>query len=187
MLVILMFRNKKQKNINKYKSFEQWANETLQNIENMEEEQQEKNSKTTYESNSDKKAFGKFSDNKDVKEILQRSNSKNISQIDSRSHEGKASSRGSIEGKPIMGDEGDPVNSDLRRRLQEKKSKELREKRQKKEYKNDVNYKRKFVHVFQLFLHFSSYKNTLKNKESFRRAIIMSEILAPPLAKRKKI
>ena len=86
----------------------------------------------------------------------------------------------------MMGSEGDPVNPDLRRRLEEKRARELRAKREEKLYKKDANYKRKSVRNAEKHEKVQSYKKTFKNKADFRKAIIMSEILAPPLAKRKK-
>lgn len=186
MRVIMMFRNKKNNQESKYKSFEDWANDTLKKLEEMEDGKQEENKKTTYESKKKPTVFRKFSDNKDVDEKFPRPENKKQSQMDKRSHEGKVNSRGSIKGNPAMGREGDPINPDLRRRLEEKKRRELRESRIKKEYKRDAHYKRKNERNEEKHAKVASYKSTLKNKESFRKAIIMSEILAPPLAKRKK-
>ena len=185
MRVIMMFRNNKNNQKSKYKSFEEWANDTLKKLEEVEEEN---NSKTSYESDSKPTVFRKFSDNKDVKEKFPRPEVKNKtrSQMDKRSHEGKVNSKGSIESSPMIGREGDPINPDLRKRLEQKKLKELREKRDKKAYKNDVHYKRKNVRDAEKHEKIASYKKDLKNKDNFKRAIIMSEILAPPLAKRKK-
>ncbi|MFO3715338.1 hypothetical protein [Anaerococcus cruorum] len=182
----MMFNKRNKNSKSKYKSFEEWANDTLKKLEEMEEENQEKNKKTTYESKKKPTVFRKFSDNKDVDEKFPRPESKKQSQMDKRSHEGKVNTRGSIKGNPAMGREGDPINPDLRRRLEEKKRRELRESRKKKEYKNDVHYKRKNEKNAEKHAKVASYKSTLKNKESFRKAILMSEILAPPLAKRKK-
>lgn len=181
----MMFRNNKNNQKSKYKSFEEWANDTLKKLEEVEEEN---NSKTSYESDSKPTVFRKFSDNKDVKEKFPRSEVKNKtrSQMDKRSYEGKVNSKGSIESSPMIGREGDPINPDLRKRLEQKKLRELREKREKKAYKNDVHYKRKNVKDAEKHEKITSYKKDLKNKENFKRAIIISEILAPPLAKRKK-
>lgn len=181
-----MFNKRNKNSKSKYKSFEDWANDTLKKLEEMEEENQEKNKKTTYESKKRPTIFRKFSDNKDVDEKFPRPESKKQSQMDKRSHEGKVNTKGSIKGNTAMGREDDPINPDLRRRLEEKKIRELRESRKKKEYKNDVHYKRKNEKVAKKHAKVASYKSTLKNKESFRKAILMSEILAPPLAKRKK-
>ena len=184
----MMFRNKKNKQESKYKSFEDWANDTLKKLEEVEDENNNKSSKTSYESDSKPTAFRKFSDNKDVKEKFPRPEHKNKkqSQMDKKSHEGKVNSKGSIKGNAAMGREGDPINPDLRRRLEEKKRRELRESRIKKEYKKDAHYKRKNERNAEKHAKVASYKATLKNKESFRKAILMAEILAPPLAKRKK-
>ena len=186
MRVIMMFRNKKSNQESKYKSFEDWANDTLKKLEEMEQEKQEENKKTTYESKNRPTVFRKFSDNKDVDEKFPRPENKKQSQMDKKSHEGKVNSKGSIESSPMIGREGDPINPDLRKRLEQKKLRELREKREKKAYKNDVHYKRKNVKDAEKHEKITSYKKDLKNKENFKRAIIISEILAPPLAKRKK-
>ena len=186
----MMSNNKKKKT--SYESFDSWIkaaknsiNELIEEAEReVEEEERKKNQ--SYQSGKKPTVFRKFSDNKGVDEKFPRKESKKQSQMDKRSHEGKVNTRGSIKGNAAMGREGDPINPDLRRRLEEKKRRELRASRDKKEYKNDVHYKRKNEKDAEKHAKIASYKSTLKNKESFRKAILMSEILAPPLAKRKK-
>lgn len=135
--------------------------------------------KKTYKKPSKNKVYRKFGPNTKLKEIFPRNKtfslkdfanknqkpSNNYSQIDmsTESHEGKQSSRGSIHGKTLI-DSEDHVNPDLRRRLKEKKA---REKLQKEE--RIKNKKEKII----------------KNKKELKKAIIFSEILQAPLAKRK--
>lgn len=185
-----MSNNKKKKT--SYESFDSWIksaknsiNELIEEAER-EVEEEERKKKQSYQSGKKPTVFRKFSDNKDLDEKFPRPESKRQSQMDKRSYEGKVNSKGSIKGNTVIGREGDPINPDLKRRLEEKKRRELRESRNKKEYKNDVHYKRKNVREAEKHDRVNSYKNTLKNKEDFRKALIMSEILAPPLAKRKK-
>lgn len=136
--------------------------------------------KKTYKKPSKNKVYRKFGPNTKLKEIFPRNktfalkdfanknqkSSNNYGQIDMsrESHEGNQSSRGSIHGKTLI-DSEDHVNRDLRRRLKEKKS---REKLQKKEGRIK-NKKEKMI----------------KNKKELKKAIIFSEILQAPLAKRK--
>lgn len=136
--------------------------------------------KKTYKKPSKNKVYRKFGPNTKLKEIFPRNktfalkdfanknqkSSNNYGQIDMsrESHEGKQSSRGSIHGQTLI-DSEDNVNRDLRRRLKEKKS---REKLQKKEGRIK-NKKEKII----------------KNKKELKKAIIFSEILQAPLAKRK--
>lgn len=136
--------------------------------------------KKTYKKPSKNKVYRKFGTNTKLKEIFPRNKTfslkdfanknqkqtNNYSQIDisRESHEGNQSSRGSIHGKTLI-DSEDNVNRDLRRRLKEKKS---REKLQKKEGRIK-NKKEKII----------------KNKKELKKAIIFSEILQAPLAKRK--
>lgn len=191
MRVILMSNNKKKKT--SYESFDSWIksaknsiNELIEEAER-EVEEEERKKKQSYQSGKKPTVFRKFSDNKDVKELFPKKESNNKkSGMNKRSYEGNVNSKGSISGKSMMGPEGDPVNPDLRKRLEEKRAKELREKKQQKLYKKDIHYKRKSVKDAEKHEKIDSYKKTLKNKENFRKAIIMSEILAPPLAKRKK-
>ena len=136
--------------------------------------------KKAYKKPSKNKVYRKFGPNTKLKEIFPRNKTfslkdfanknqkqtNNYSQIDisRESHEGNQSSRGSIHGKTLI-DSEDNVNRDLRRRLKEKKS---REKLQKKEGRIK-NKKEKMI----------------KNKKELKKAIIFSEILQAPLAKRK--
>lgn len=136
--------------------------------------------KKTYKKPSKNKVYRKFGPNTKLKEIFPRNKTfslkdfanknqkqtNNYSQIDisRESHEGNQSSRGSIHGKTLI-DSEDNVNRDIRRRLKEKKS---REKLQKKEGRIK-NKKEKMI----------------KNKKELKKAIIFSEILQAPLAKRK--
>lgn len=185
-----MFNNNNKNKKTTYQSFDSWINTAKNSLNELIEEaereieEEEKKKKQSYESSKKPTVFRKFSDNKEVKELFPRN--KNQSVMDKRSQEGKVNSKGSISGKTMMGSEGDPVNPDLRRRLEEKKARELREKRKEKIYKKDANYKRKSVKEAEKHQIIESYQKTLKNKANFRKAIIMSEILAPPLAKRKK-
>ena len=190
MRVITMFNINNKNKKTTYQSFDSWINTAKNSINELIEEaereieEEEKKKKQSYESSKKPTVFRKFSDNKEVKELFPRNKNKSV--MDKRSHEGKVNSKGSISGKTMMGSEGDPVNPDLRRRLEEKKARELRAKRKEKIYKKDANYKRKSVREAEKHEIIESYQKTLKNKANFRKAIIMSEILAPPLAKRKK-
>ena len=190
MRVIMMFNKNNKNKKTTYQSFDSWIktaknsiNELIEEAER-EIEEEEKKKKQSFEPSKKPTVFRKFSDNKEVKELFPRNKNKSV--MDKRSHEGKVNSKGSISGKTMMGSEGDPVNPDLRRRLEEKKARELRAKRKEKIYKKDANYKRKNVREAEKHQIIESYKKTFKNKADFRKAIIMSEILAPPLAKRKK-
>lgn len=190
MRVIMMFNKNNKNKKNTYQSFDSWLktaknsiNELIEEAER-EIEEEEKKKKQSFEPSKKPTVFRKFSDNKEVKEIFPRNKNKSI--MDKRSQEGKVNSKGSISGETMMGSEGDPVNPDLRRRLEEKRARELRAKREEKLYKKDANYKRKSVRNAEKHEKVQSYKKTFKNKADFRKAIIMSEILAPPLAKRKK-
>lgn len=136
--------------------------------------------KKTYKKPSKNKVYRKFGTNTKLKEIFPRNKtfslkdfanknqkpSNNYSKIDisSESHEGNQSSRGSIHGKTLI-DSEDNGNLDLRRRLKEKKA---REKLQKEEER--IKKKKEKV---------------IKNKKELKKAIIFSEILQAPLAKRK--
>lgn len=134
--------------------------------------------KKTYKKPSKNKVYRKFGPNTKLKEIFPRNKtfslkdfanknqkpSNNYSQIDisRESHEGNQSSRGSIHGKTLIDSQGH-VNPDLRRN----KEKKAREKLQKEE--RTKNKKEKMI----------------KNKKELKKAIIFSEILQAPLAKRK--
>ena len=185
-----MFNNNNKNKKTTYQSFDSWINTAKNSINELIEEaereieEEEKKKKQSFEPSKKPTVFRKFSDNKEVKELYPRNKNKSV--MDKKSHEGKVNSKGSISGKTMMGAEGDPVNPDLRRRLEEKRARELRAKREEKLYKKDANYKRKSVRNAEKHEKVQSYKKTFKNKADFRKAIIMSEILAPPLAKRKK-
>lgn len=194
MLVILMFsKNDKNKKTN-YQSFDSWLSNAKKSINDFKEEvereleEEEKNSKNIFESAGKGTAYRKFSDNKDLKEIFPSPQSSKTRQtiMDKKSHEGKVNSKGSISGSPIMGREGDPVNPDLRRRLEEKRRREMRASRDKNKslFHND-DYKRKSVKTAEKSERVESFKNSLKDKESFRKAILASEVLGPPISKRK--
>lgn len=144
--------------------------------------------KKTYKKPSKNKVYRKFGPNTKLKEIFPRNktfalkdfanknqkSSNNYSQIDisRESHEGNQSSRGSIHGKTLIGSE-DHVNPDLRRRLQEKKAREkLRKEEERKQREKEERIKNKK-------------EKMIKNKKELKKAIIFSEILQAPLAKRK--
>lgn len=126
--------------------------------------------KKTYKKPSKNKIYRKFGTNTKLKEIFPRNKnqkpSNNYSQIDisRESHEGKQSSRGSIHGKTLI-DSEDHVNPDLRRRLKEKKAREKLQKDQERKQREK--------------------EKIIKNKKELKKAIIFSEILQAPLAKRK--
>lgn len=180
--------NKKQNN---YKSFDDWLNSAKKSINEFKEEierelEEEENKKKSLESSDKKTVYRRFSDNADLKEIFPRPQKSNTRQtiMDKKSHEGKVNTRGSITGSPIMGNEGDPVNPDLRKRLEEKRRAE-RMKASKEANKNSIeSYKRKSVKKAEKKAQISDFKKSLKNKETFRKAILASEILGPPLSKR---
>ena len=83
-----------------------------------------------------------------------------------------------------MGNEGDPVNPELRKRLEEKRRAERNAARKKEEKLSIESYKRKSVKEAEKKAQISSFKKSLKNKETFRKAILASEILGPSLSKR---
>lgn len=194
-----MFKDKKDKNKKSYQSFDSWvsdlkksANEFIEEIE--EEIEEEEKKKKSYEASGKKTVFRKFSDNKDVKEIFPRDKSmqkeankygKKTSGMDKRSHEGKVNSKGSIAGDGQMGREGDPINPDLRKRLEEKRRKDLHQSRSLSSNTNK-GYKRKSVKKAEKHQKISNLKQEFKNKDELRKTIILSEILAPPISKRKK-
>lgn len=181
-------KNKKQNN---YKSFDDWLNSARKSINEFKEEierelEEEENKKKSLESSDKKTVYRRFSDNADLKEIFPRPQKSKSGQVlmDNKSHEGKVNTRGSITGSPIMGNEGDPVNPDLRKRLEEKRRAE-RMKASKEANNNSIeSYKRKSVKNAEKKAQISSFKKSLKNKEIFRKAILASEILGPPLSKR---
>lgn len=176
---------------NKYKSFDDWLNSARKSINEFKEEierelEEEEKKKKSLESSDKKTVYRRFSDNADLKEIFPRPQKSKSGQVlmDNKSHEGKVNTRGSITGSPIMGNEGDPVNPDLRKRLEEKRRAE-RMKASKEANKNSSqSYKRKSVKNAEKKAQISSFKKSLKNKEIFRKAILASEILGPPLSKR---
>lgn len=186
-----MFRNKNSKDKKKYKSFDQWLDTVVEELENEDkkkaEAKREEDTKA-YESSNTKTVFRKFSDSKDVKEIFPRNNekkqSKKTSGMDQSSHEGKVNTKGSIDKEGQMGKEGDPINPDLRKRLEEKRRKELH-KQSKEASSNDKSYKRKSVKKAEKHEKIDSLKREFKDKDQLRKTIILSEILAPPLSKRK--
>lgn len=184
--------SRKNKNKNTYKSFDDWLNSAKKSINEFKEEierelEEEENKKKSLESSGKKTVYRRFSDNADLKELFPRPQKSKSGQVlmDKKSHEGKVNSRGSITGSPIMGNEGDPVNPDLRKRLEEKRRAE-RMKASKEANKNSSieSYKRKSVKKAEKKAQISSFKKSLKNKETFRKAILASEILGPPLSKR---
>lgn len=181
-----MFRKNDDKK-KTYGSFDSWiktAQDSFNEIKaEIEKEIEEEKKKQTYESGKKPTVFRKFSNNKDVKELFPRS-SKQGTLMDKKSHEGKVNSRGSIAGKTMMGSEGDPINPDLRRRLAEKKAKERKIAREKRQATASEGYKRKSVAVAEKKERIDHFKQSLKNKENFRKAILASEILGPPLSKR---
>lgn len=176
---------------NTYKSFDDWLNSAMKSINEFKEEierelEEEENKKKSLESSGKKTVYRRFSDNADLKELFPRPQKSKSGQVlmDNKSHEGKVNSRGSIKGSPIMGNEGDPVNPDLRKRLEEKRRAE-RMKASKEASNNTIeSYKRKSVKNAEKKAQIYSFKKSLKNKETFRKAILASEILGPPLSKR---
>lgn len=185
-----MFRNKNSKDKKNYKSFDQWLDTVVEELENEDKKKAEAKrdeERKAYEPSNTKTVFRKFSDSKDVKEIFPRNNkqkqSKKTSGMDRRSHEGKVNSKGSIQGHGQMGREGDPINPDLRKRLEEKRRKELHKKREAST--NDKSYKRKSVKRAEKHEKIDRLKSEFKDKDQIRKAVILSEILAPPLSKRK--
>ena len=183
--------SRKNNKKNTYKSFDDWLNSAKKSINEFKEEierelEEEENKKKASESSGKKTVYRRFSDNADLKEIFPRPQKSNPSQtiMDKKSHEGKVNSRGSITGSPIMGNEGDPVNPDLRKRLEEKRRAERNAARKKEDEYSIESYKRKSVKKAEKKAQISSFKKSLKNKETFRKAILASEILGPPLSKR---
>ena len=180
-----MFRKRKDKKNTTYGSFDSWVRSAQASINEFKEELERELAEEEEKQASGKKpsVYRKFSDNKDVREIFPRPATSGTV-MDKRSHEGKVNSRGSIDGKTMMGREGDPVNPDLRRRLAEKKAKEARAAREKSQDTSPDKYKRKSVLAAEKHEKIEDFKKSLKNKETFRKAILASEILGPPLSKR---
>lgn len=158
--------------------FDKWLEDVSKYLE---DELNGLDDKKTYKKPSKNKVYRKFGTNTKLKEIFPRNKTFSLkefanknrkstnyfSQIDNsrESHEGNQSSRGSIHGKTLI-DSEDSVNLDLRRRLKEKKA---REKLQKEKEERIKNKKEKII----------------ENKKELKKAIIFSEILQAPLAKRK--
>lgn len=186
-----MFRNNKPKKKSTYQSFDQWAKSARSALDNFQKElekelEEEKSNKKSYQPKERPRVFRQFSDNKEVKEIFPRSNNpKSQSLMDKKSHEGKVNKRGSIEGNGLMGREGDPVNPELRKRLEEKRAKEKRQRSQKNTSNSKNSYQRKSETRAIKKQEIASFKKSLKNKEIFRKAILASEIIGPPVSKRK--
>ena len=178
----------RKNNNNSYKSFDDWLNSAKKSINDFKEEierelEEEENKKKSLESSVKKTVYRRFSDNADLKELFPRPQS-STRRSTTNSKEGKKASRGSISGSPMIGDEGDPVNPELRKRLEEKRRAE-RLATSKKDKKNNIeSYKRKSVKSAEKKAQIYSFKKSLKNKEIFRKAILASEILGPPLSKR---
>ena len=175
-----MIRNKNNKK--NYQSFDDWANKAKRALDDFGEEverESEKNKKKAYASNKKKTVYRKFSDNKDVREIFPRNyektNDKNSDKIDKQSHEGNQSSRGSIKDPTLMEKQNDPVNPDLRKRLADKKA------RDRKKQKQDAYDKKAQGKIKKQ----AKINNKLKKKKELKKAIFYSEIIGPPLAKRK--
>ena len=169
-----MFK-KKKKSDKTIKSFDDWAKQAKQYLDDLEAEANEQSK--------DKKVYRKFSNNKEVSELFPREsknkskkNKKSSNNIDKKTHEGNESIRGSIRGSTMMGAQGDPVNPDLRRRLAEKKAKDRQNEREEAYTRKKEAYalkKSKANH------------NALKKKKELKKAILYAEILSPPLSKRK--
>lgn len=184
-VVSLMFRNKKTKK--NYKSFDDWASQARKAIDDFQKEverelEEENNNKKVYEPSKKKTVYRKFSNNEDISEIFPRNSkyTKNKNQkssnINKQSHEGNQSSKGSIEGSSLMEKEADPVNPDLRRGLAEKKAKARQQGRQ------DAYNKKASENISKQI---KINKDRLKKKNELKRAILYSEIIGPPLSKRK--
>lgn len=186
-----MFRNNKPKKKSTYQSFDQWAKSARSALDNFQKElekelEEEKSNKKTYQSKERPRVFRQFSDNKEVKEIFPRNaNPKAQSIMDKKSHEGNVNKKGSIEGNGLMGREGDPVNPELRKRLEEKRAKEKRQRIKENSKNTKDSYKRKSEIKAIKKQEIASFKKSLKNKEIFRKAILASEIIGPPVSKRK--
>ena len=183
--------SRKNNKKNTYKSFDDWLNSAKKSINEFKEEverelEEEENKKKSLESSDKKTVYRRYSDNADLKEIFPRPQKSKSDQsiMDKKSHEGKVNTRGSITGSPIMGNEGNPVNPDLRKRLEEKRRAERNAARKKEDEYSIESYKRKSVKKAEKKAQISSFKKSLKNKETFRKAILASEILGPPLSKR---
>lgn len=181
----------RKNNKNSYKSFDDWLNSAKKSINEFKEEierelEEEENKKKFSESSGKKTVYRRFSDNADLKELFPRpqSSRKKTTVVSKNSKEGKKASRGSISGSPMIGDEGDPVNPELRKRLEEKRRAERLATRKKDKKNNIESYKRKSVKNAEKKAQIYSFKKSLKNKETFRKAILASEILGPPLSKR---
>lgn len=141
--------------------------------------------KKTYKKPSKNKVYRKFGPNTKLKEIFPRNktfslkefanknqkSSYNYSQIDNsrESHEGNQSSRGSIHGKTLI-DSEDHVNPDPRRNKEKKAREKLQKERKQREKEERIKNKK---------------EKMIKNKKELKKAIIFSEILQAPLAKRK--
>ena len=187
-----MFRNNKPKKKSTYQSFDQWAKSARSAIDNFQKElekeleEEQKSNKKTYQSKERPRVFRQFSDNKEVKEIFPRTNNpKSQSLMDKKSHEGKVNKKGSIEGNGLMGRDGDPVSPELRKRLEEKRAKEKRQRIKENTKNSKDSYKRKSETQAIEKQEIASFKKSLKNKEIFRKAILASEIIGPPVSKRK--
>ena len=175
-----MFK-KKKKSDKTIKSFDDWAKQAKQYLDDLEAEANERSKdRSSYQTSSNKKAYRKLSDNIDVSELFPKNpnskNNKKSNNIDKKSYEGDESIRGSIKGSTMMGPEGDPVNDDLRRKLSKKKEKDKQKEREeayarKKEAYGSKESKKNY--------------NVLKKKKELRKAILYSEILSKPLSKRK--
>ena len=61
----------------------------------------------------------------------------------------------------------------------------MRESRDKNKSDSLESYKRKSVKSAEKSERIENFMNSLKDKESFRKAILASEVLGPPLSKRK--
>lgn len=162
---------------NRGNGFDKWLEDVSKYLE---DELNGLDDKKTYKKPLKNKVYRKFGPNTKLKEIFPRNKtfslkdfanknqkpSNNYRQIDisRESHEGNQSSRGSIHGQTLI-DSEDQVNPDLRRRLKEKKAREKLQKDQERKQREK--------------------EKIIKNKKELKKAIIFSEILQAPLAKRK--
>ena len=192
-----MFKDNKNNNKKTYKSFDSWLGDIKNSIDQFKEEvekelaeQEASLDKKVYEPKGKPTVYRNFSGKKNVRELFpKKPNRKTQTIMDKRSHEGKVNSKGSIEGSTIMGREGDPVNPDLRRRLEEKRAKQRRENREQRQenyQKSQRNYMRKSTKTAEKREKIANFQKSLKTKDTLRKAILAAEVLAPPVSKRHK-
>lgn len=169
-------RNKNKKT--SYKSFDYWKDLAKKSWDELKEDEEAKEDLEK----EIKKILNKTSQNN--KSSKNKKFKSNGSIYDKSSHEGKVNSKGSIKEKPIMGNEGDPVNPDLRRRLEEKRRAEIQRARN-RNFQYRMDFSEASPKNIEKAAKIAELRSSIKNKEDFKKAILLSEILSPPLSKRK--